>query len=160
VTDTLPALALALEPGERDVMSRPPRDPHLAILSWPFLSQVLFYGGLIAGSTLAAYFLGVARAPAAATTMAFMTLTLAQLFHLGNARSRRSVLSPAAAISNRYAVAALALSLLLQASTVAIAPLADALHVVPLAFDAWLVVGLCSAAPALAGQALRVSRPN
>ena len=43
-----------------------------------------------------------------------MTLTLAQVFHLGNARSSRSVLSPAAAVSNRYALTALALSLLLQ----------------------------------------------
>ena len=160
VTDTLPALALVFEPGEPDVMNRPPRDPRVAILSWPFLSRVVFYGGLITVSTLAAYLMGVAHAPAAATTMAFMTLTLAQVFHLGNARSRRSVLSPSAAVSNRYALAALALSLLLQVGTVAIAPLAAALKVVPLPSWCWLVVVVCSAAPALAGQALHAWRSS
>ena len=160
VTDTFPALALALEPGEPDVMSRPPRDPQAAILSWPFLSRVLFYGALIAASTLAAYRPSVARDPQAATTMAFMTLTLAQVFHLGNARSSRTVVSLAAAVSNRAALAALALSLLVQISTVAIAPLARALDVVPLTPVEWLVVVVCSAAPALAGQALHAWRSS
>ena len=160
VTDTLPALALTLEPGDPDLMTRPPRDPQVAILSRPFLAQVFFYGVLIAASTLGAYLWGLAHDPAGATTMAFMTLTLAQAFHLGNARSSRRVLSPAAAVSNRYALTALACSVLLQASTVVIAPLAAALHVVPLASGAWFVVVVCSAAPALIGQALHAGRSS
>ena len=45
VTDTFPALALAMEPGDRSVMTRPPRDPHAAILSRPFVTSILLYGG-------------------------------------------------------------------------------------------------------------------
>jgi Ca2+-transporting ATPase len=160
VTDTFPALALALEPGEPGVMARPPRNPQVAILSRPFLWRVLLYAGLIAASTLAAFLWGLAHAPAVATTMAFMTLTLTQILHLGNARSSRSVLSPAAALSNRYAVAALGLSLALQFATALIDPLAATLGVLALTPAQWFVVLVYSAATALVGQALRVWRPS
>lgn len=160
VTDTFPALALALEPGEPDVMERPPRDPQAAILSRSFLLRVLFYGLLITASTLAAFLWALARARPGATTMAFMTLTLAQLFHLGTARSGRSVLSPHAAVSNRFALGALVLSVALQLAAVLVRPIAAALHVVPLARDEWLVVMLCSAATAVVGQALHAWRQS
>jgi Ca2+-transporting ATPase len=160
VTDTFPALALALEPGEPDVMERPPRDPQAAILSRSFLLRVLFYGLLITASTLAAFLWALARARPGATTMVFMTLTLAQLFHLGNARSGRSVLSPHAAVSNRFALGALVLSVALQLAAVLVRPIAAALHVVPLARDEWLVVMLCSAATAVVGQALHAWRQS
>ena len=57
VTDTFPALALALEPGDADVMARPPRNPAEALLSRPFLVSVLFYGSLITAATLGAFLL-------------------------------------------------------------------------------------------------------
>ena len=57
VTDTFPALALALEPGDEDVMARPPRNPAEALLSRRFLVSVMFYGALITGATLGAFLL-------------------------------------------------------------------------------------------------------
>src|SRR5215210_1424021 len=54
ITDTFPALALAAEPAEQNVMARPPRDPQEAILSVTFFSGVAFYAALIALSTMAA----------------------------------------------------------------------------------------------------------
>ena len=54
ITDTFPALALAMEPAESNVMERPPRRPDEAILSRAFLLRILMYGCLITGSTLAA----------------------------------------------------------------------------------------------------------
>ena len=89
VTDTLPALALAVEPGDADVMKRPPRNPKEAILSRGFLTGIAIYGALITASTLAVFLWALAHAPAQATTMSFMTLALAQILHLGNARSER-----------------------------------------------------------------------
>ena len=158
VTDTLPALALTLEPAEPDVMRRPPRDPEAAILSRRFVLRICFYSLLIAASTLAAFAWGLAHDPRAAGTMAFMTLTLAQIFHLGNARSSRTVVSPSAAVSNRYALAALFLSLLLQVAVVSFQPLALMLGVAPLPPGAWLVVVGCSAATAVVGQTLHAWR--
>jgi hypothetical protein len=78
VTDTFPALALAMEPGDPDVMRRPPRDPEEAILSRGFLISVLAYGLLITASTLAAFVWALDHAAERASTMAFMTLALAQ----------------------------------------------------------------------------------
>ena len=112
VTDTFPALALALEPAEPGVMRRLPRDPDAAILSRRFVKAMTFYAALITLATLAAYAWGLRSGDAPrAVTMAFMTLALAQLFHLGNARSRGPVLTPRRAMANPWAVGAVALVL-------------------------------------------------
>lgn len=82
VTDSLPALAIGMEPAEADLLSRRPRDPKQGILTGNFLRAVLLQGGLIAICTMAAYHMGLrAGGAAAASTMAFSTLTLARLFH-------------------------------------------------------------------------------
>jgi Ca2+-transporting ATPase len=90
VTDTFPALALALEPGEPDVMRRPPEDPRAKILGGAATRAVLGYAILIAGVTLAAVAWGMSGdgGPARATTLAFLTLGVSQYSTLGNARSR------------------------------------------------------------------------
>lgn len=156
VTDTFPALALALEPADRDVMKRPPRDPQEAILSRGFLSTVLFYGGLITASTMGAFLWALARAPDRAVTVAFMTLALAQIFHLGNARSMDAVLDPARVLSNRYALGALLLTVSLQLAALYVDPLPRVLRLSPLTAREWAVVLVCAAAPAVVGQASKL----
>jgi Ca2+-transporting ATPase len=155
VTDTFPALALAMEPGDVDVMQRPPRDPHEAILSRSFLSSVFAYGALIAGATLAAFVWASNWAATEATTVAFLTLALAQVFHLGNARSPGAVLERGTALANRYALGAVLLCVLLQILSVYVTPLAGALHLVRPGLQEWMVVLACSAAPAILGQAFK-----
>lgn len=92
VTDSLPALAIGMEPAEADLLSRRPRDPKQGILTGNFLRAVLLQGGLIAICTMAAYHMGLrAGGAAAASTMAFSTLTLARLFHGFNCRSSHSL---------------------------------------------------------------------
>jgi P-type Ca2+ transporter type 2C len=153
VTDTFPALALALEPGEAGVMKRPPRDPDAAILSRRFLRAMAFYSALITMATLAVYLWGLHGGdPARAVTLAFMTLALAQLFHLGNARSREPVLRLSRAVANRWALAAVALVLGLQWAAAQWAPLASVLHTEPLGVLDWVVVLAASVIPAVAGQ--------
>ncbi len=153
VTDTFPALALALEPAEPGVMERTPRDPERSILSGPFVKAMAFYAGLITASTLAAYGWGLSSGePERAITIAFMTLALAQLFHLGNARSRGPVLGWRRITANPWALGALALVLALQGLAVYFAPLAAVLRTVPLAPLDWLVVVPLALVPAVAGQ--------
>jgi P-type Ca2+ transporter type 2C len=149
-----------MEPGDRDVMERPPRDPNEAILSRSFLLQVLFYAILIVSGTLAALLWGIGHRGTNATTMAFMTLALSQIFHLGNARSERPVLRPAAALSNQYAVAAVLISGSLQVLPLYVAPLQRVLHVAPLTLVEWSVVLACSGIAAIVGQAVRVGRKH
>lgn len=157
VTDTFPALSLAVEPGEADVMRRPPHDPQRAILSAGFVRAIGFYALLITGVTLAA-FLWVLRAPGAdparAITVAFMTLALAQTFHLGNARAREPVLGWRRATANRWALAAMAVTVALQLLAVYFTPLGRVLDVVPLAPADWAVVVPLALLPAVVGQGI------
>lgn len=145
VTDTFPALALAIEPGEPNIMSQPPRDPHEAILSAAMLRSIALYAALIASVTIVAYALG-------GTTAAFMTLALAQILHLGNARSARPVLSLRSALANRAAIAAVVLALGLQLLAAFFAPLARVLRIAPLSGGDWAVVVVLGAIPAIVGQ--------
>ncbi|HEX7120965.1 MAG TPA: HAD-IC family P-type ATPase [Gemmatimonadaceae bacterium] len=159
-TDTLPALALAMEPAEPDVMRRPPRHPRAAILSQGMVRLTVGYALLIAGVTLAA-FVGTLRAGAPierAVTFSFATLALAQLFHVGNARSREPVLAPHRAVANRYALVAVAATIALQVATIHFAPLARVLGTVPLTLRDWAVIVTLAAIPAIWGQVAKLLR--
>jgi Ca2+-transporting ATPase len=158
LTDTFPALALAMEPGEGGIMRRAPADPNAGILTGAATASAVAWAALLALVTLAAFAWGLRRGADAAGTMAFMTLALAQIFQLGNARSARAVLSPRRMIANRYAVGAVVLAVALQALAAGYAPLRRALHVAPLSLAEWLAVGALALAPAVTGQALKLWR--
>ncbi|MBI4486469.1 MAG: cation-transporting P-type ATPase [Acidobacteria bacterium] len=163
VTDTFPALSLAVEPGERDVMRRKPRDPQEAIFSATFLRAIVGYASLITAVTLAAFWIaldGERPASPRALTMTFMTLALAQTFHLGNARSEEHVLTMRQALSNPIAIGAVALVVFLQALAVHSGPLAEVLRTVPLSARDWLVCVSLGLVPAAVGQALRWMAPE
>jgi len=156
VTDTFPALALALEPGDPDVMRKPPRDPREAILSRAFLGSVTGYAALIAAVSLAALWWASAYAPEKLTTMVFMTLAGAQIFHLGNARGSSPMLTLRAATANPAAIGAVLLSVALQLAALWIAPLAEVLRLTPLGWREWTVIIVLSLLPAVVGQLLKL----
>jgi Ca2+-transporting ATPase len=158
VTDTFPALALAVEPGDPDVMTRPPRSPQEALLSRSFLGSVLLYAVLICGCTTAAFLWGLPGGASRANAMAFMTLGVAQILHLGNARSLDPVLQPARALANPSALLAVAVSIGLQLAAMFFAPLARVLGVEPLGLRSWAIVLGLAAVPAVAGQAWKLLR--
>jgi Ca2+-transporting ATPase len=158
VTDVFPALALAMEPPEPDVMGRPPRDPKSAILSPWFLSSVVTFSLLITSATLGVFVwaLEVKQAELSyAVTLAFMTLALAQLFHVFNARSARPVVFGRRLFRNRYVWAALALTIGLQVATVYTPLLSRVLGTYPLSPNDWLVVLAASLMPLIIGQMLK-----
>lgn len=158
-TDTFPALALAVEPAEPNVMRRPPRDPEQAILSARFMMSVALYGSLIAGVSFAAFLWGLSDAAngnARAVTLAFTTLALAQTFHLGNARQRGPVLSGARLAANRHALAAVAIVVILQIAALHFSPLSRVLATDPLSVRDWLVVLALSMLPAAIGQTIKL----
>jgi Ca2+-transporting ATPase len=156
VTDTLPALSLAVEPAEPHVMARAPRDPRAAILSRPFLAGISFYAALISAATLAAFLVALrAGSREHAATAAFMTLGLAQGFHLGNARTGASVLRREQVLRNPWALAALAAVVVVQVIAVWIDPLARLLGLASLSPALWGMVAGLSLVPAVVGQAIR-----
>ena len=92
LTDSLPAIAIGMEPQEDGLLRKPPRDPKEGILTREFLLKILLQGGLIALCTMAAFHLGLETGGAGtASTMAFAVLTLARLFHGFNCRSEHSI---------------------------------------------------------------------
>ena len=94
LTDSLPAIAIGMEPQEEGLLDQPPRDPKEGILTAAFLLRLVLQGMLIAVSTMTAYHVGMDTGGAGtASTMAFSALTLARLFHGFNCRSSHSLLS-------------------------------------------------------------------
>ena len=160
VTDTFPALALALEPAESNVMQRPPNDPKAALLSRTMIGSIAFYGALMTAATLAAFLWALATPERSekAVTMSFLTLSLAQVFHLGNARSSTPVMAWRAVVRNRYALAAVALTILLQALALHLPALAQILRTQPLTLGEWLAALGFAVVPAVVGQTLKLSR--
>ena len=112
LTDSLPALAIGMEPTDRLLLKNKPRDPKAGILTKDFVLRLFGYGLLIAAATQIAYYQGKTVSPATASTMAFATLTLARLFHGFNCRSNLSVLRIGLR-SNLWSVAAFAAGVLL-----------------------------------------------
>lgn len=89
LTDSLPAIAIGMEPAEKDLLSQKPRNPNI---DKEFMMKLILQGGLIAVCTMTAFHLGLNQGGAAvASTMAFCTLTLARLFHGFNCRSSHSI---------------------------------------------------------------------
>lgn len=163
VTDTFPALALALEPGEPDIMRRPPRDPESTILSGRVLKATVAYALLIGAATLAAFLWGLRAYPGhpeRAVTLSFMTLALSQILHLGNARSTRRVTGLRRVVANPYALAAVALTVGLQLMTVYLPPLARVLRVETPTPTGWLVVAVTALVPAVVGQIVKGPEPG
>ena len=97
ITDSFPAIALGLEKGEGDVMNHPPRDSKEGIFAGGLGFDVIWQGVMVTILTLSAYFIGhymesgiweIAESPDG-ITMAFLTLSMAEMFHSLNLRSRR-----------------------------------------------------------------------
>lgn len=120
VTDIFPALGLALEPPEPDVLRQPPRDPREPIVRRSDYRRIVLESTVISAGALGAYGYGVARygiGPQAGT-LAFMSLTTAQLLHAISARSDHlSVFSKERLPANRALTAAVGGSLALQGAT-------------------------------------------
>ena len=106
LTDSLPAIAIGMEPAEEGLLKGPPRNPREGILTLRFVRDILIQGGLIGAASLWSYGAGLrAGGEALASTMAFSTLTLARLLHGFNCRSKRPVLS-LGIFTNLYSVMA------------------------------------------------------
>jgi Ca2+-transporting ATPase len=158
VTDTFPALSLAVEPAEEGTMARKPRDPRESILSRSFLGWITGYAALITAATLAAYLLALRSEGANAGTVAFMTLALAQGAHLVNARNSGMTVVPHRFGSNRWAIGAIILVVVLQLLTLHVPPLAAVLGVGPLSSAEWAIVLPFALVPAVFGLLLGLLR--
>ena len=106
LTDSLPAIAIGMEPARKGLLDQKPRDPREPILNRPLLARIGGQGLLIAIVTMIAFYLGYQGGDAVmASTMAFATLTLARLFHGFNCRGSESIFRLKLS-TNKYSVLA------------------------------------------------------
>ena len=169
VTDSLPALALGVEPVEEGAMSRPPRDPHASLFAHGFAARLAWQGAMVGALTLAAWLLGgwvlpgPAAPMAAANTMAFATLTLSQLFHAFDVRSEEASLFHIGVFSNPAMNRAFLIGLAMQLAVLCVPPLQAVFRTVPMSPIQWAAVlalavtpvAVCECAKAIARRRAR-----
>lgn len=146
LTDSLPAIAIGMEPARPGLLEQKPRDPRAPILDKPAAVRIFGQGALIAAATMAAFYLGYAWGGAsAAATMAFATLTLARLFHGFNCRGKEPIFRLGLG-SNRFSLLAFAGGTVLLAAVLFVPGLSGLFAVTPLgAAQVWQVTALAFA---------------
>ncbi len=147
VTDGLPAMALGLDQPEGDVMKRKPRSPNEGVFARALGWKVVSRGFLIGLVTLLAFMTAYKDNPnhlEYAQTVAFATLVLAQLIHVFDCRSEKSILSRNP-FGNKYLVGAVVSSLLLVFVVIYYPPLQPIFHTVSILPSDWVIItGLAS----------------
>ena len=152
VTDSLPALALGVEPIAKDVMEHPPVRRKEGLFSGGLWYSILIEGCLIGALSLLAYTIGRvffdsdASMPVIGRTMAFAVLSLSQVAHTFNMRSLKSI-AQTGLLSKSKLLPAAAVCLLLQISVISIPPLAAVFRTVPLSGMQWLITLALSVVP-------------
>ena len=152
VTDSLPALALGVEPVEAGVMRQPPRRAGESLFAHGFAFRLIWQGLLVGGVTLAAWWLGEhilsrGQAISPANTMAFATLTLSQLFHAFDVRSQRQSIFDLGVFSNRAMNRAFCIGMALQLLVLTVPVLREVFGVVLLRPAQWITVLALSLVP-------------
>ena len=146
VTDSLPALALGMEPVEPSVMREKPRPASQPLFDRAFSLRLAWQGVMVGLLTLAAYWLGEyvlsdpALADATANTMAFATLTFCQLFHAFDVRSETQSIARLGLLSNPAMNKAFLVGMGLQLIVLLAPPFQAIFQVCPLNAVEWLVV--------------------
>ena len=149
VTDSLPAIALGLEPPEKDIMERPPRDAKKSIFADGLFGKIIAEGFMIGLLTIIAFTIGnkyygleVGR------TMAFISLGMLELIHCFNIKSEESIFK-AGILENKYLIGAFLLGTLLQAGIVFIPSIANIFKLTMLNSTQWIITLLISIVPVI-----------
>lgn len=155
VTDVFPGLALAVEPPEADVLTRPPRDPQAPIIRATDFGRIAFEAAVISTSALMAYAYGLwqyGTGPHSGTLL-FMALTIAQVIHALSCRSETETFwQRQVQLPNQWLRSAIALSLSLQLLPMLVPGLMRLLKLTTLTPLDWLMVTVCALIPLLINE--------
>ncbi len=155
ITDIFPGLALSLEAPEKDVLDRPPRDPHEPIVKPSDLKKITREAGVISLGAIGSYGYGIARYGIGlrAGSIAFLSLTVGQLLHAISCRSdKHSIFDPEPLPSNKYLNVALGGSFALQALALFVPGLRSLLGIGPFGIMDSLVVGGTAVLPLVVNE--------
>jgi Ca2+-transporting ATPase len=161
VTDSLPALALSMDPAEQDIMTRKPRDPRMGFFSKGMIWRIIYQGTTIGLISLAAYMIGFRDGgQPLGQTMAFAVLGFSQFFHIRNLHSNRRSSFRTSIFSNKPLLGAIFLSALFLLAVLMIPAVRNIFGVVEMDSMHWIYVGALSLVPIVVVELVKVLRLN
>ena len=159
VTDSLPAIAIGVEPYRKELMKDKPRKIDEPLLSKSFALEILFEGILISCVTLVAFYIGKEVSRETASTMAFSTLCLARLLHGLNCRGKASFFK-LGVFSNKASWFATLLGILLWGMIVTIQPLMSIFEIAMLSKAQFISIGILAFVPLVVIQVIKLILGN
>ena len=154
LTDSLPAIAIGVEPQDASLLEEKPRQASEGILSGETFRRIMLQGLCIAASTMAAFYIGNGKGAAMASTMAFATLTLARLFHGFNCRGNKTIFA-LGFTGNPYSILAFVSGSVLLGLVLFVPPLRGLFSVESLSCPAVIEIILLAALPTVVIQMVR-----
>ena len=155
LTDSLPAIAIGMEPTDPSLLDEKPRDPSEGILNRRLFGRMLLQGFLIAVMVMGAYYIGWKESAAEAMTYAFATLTLARLFHGFNCRTEKSIFR-AGLRSNPYSILAFLAGVCLLGLVLLVPPLQSLFSVTSLSGRGLLAIAGLAVLPTIIMQGIKL----
>ena len=140
VTDAFPALALGVDSMDKFIMEEKPRDRRESLFAHGGMIFTIMNGMFIGTITLVAFRNGLDVSPAKAQTMAFMVLSISQLFHALNLRSRTHSILEVGIMRNKWLILTIVFGVTLQIAVCQLPIFNMLLKTVPLDLRAWIMV--------------------
>lgn len=169
ITDTLPALALGVDPGDKDVMKKKPRNPKESFFAGGTGARAVIGGTLIGILTLAAFYFGLREygyspgsknisddALTYARTMSFVVIVASQLFYSLTMRNSTKSILKVGIFSNKYLIGSIIAGFILQFGVISVPILASAFKVHNLSFGDWKLVLLFALIPLVINEIIKV----
>lgn len=174
ITDSLPALSLGVDPGDPDVMDEKPRDPKASLFAGGTGAFLILNGLLIGFLTLTAFIVGIKvytksnvlfplipddvskEALTHAQTMAFVVLSVSQLFHALNLRHPKKSIFQLGVFTNKYLIGSIIFGIILQDVVITIPFLANIFKVYDLLPKDWFFVGILSVIPLILNEIAKI----
>lgn len=161
VTDSLPALALSVDPAEKGIMNRKPRNSKKGFMTPGMIWRIIYQGIMIGAIPLAAFIIGLReQGVVLGQTMAFATLMFAQLMHVRNLHSNTRSSLAISPFKNLPLIGAILVSAGLASIVLLIPPLRDAFSLTAMDGKHWLTVGLMSLIPIVVVELFKLFRIN
>jgi Ca2+-transporting ATPase len=161
VTDSLPALALSVDPPEKDIMNRKPRNSKKGFMTKGMTWRVMYQGLMIGCIPLVSYILGLRDGgEVLGRTMAFATLMFAQLVHVRNLHSNALSSFRTNPLKNKPLIGAIFASAAIGLIVLLVPPIREAFSLVVMDREHWIIVILMSLAPIVVVELFKLFRIN
>lgn len=168
ITDTFPAIALGVDPGDKEIMKKPPRNPRESFFAGGAAFRAVLGGLLIGALTLTAFYFGLNESGYRlwseeipedvlnyAETMAFVVIAVSQLFYALSMRHASRSVFQLGLFSNMYLIGAIVLGIILQFAVISIPLLAGAFQVRMLSVRDWMIVILFALVPLAVNEIIK-----